>query len=52
MDGPKLQNNFGLLSRQQDMSVNSRVSGVAYNGLPVYLGNIYTSEDFDYFEVR
>ena len=36
----KLPQNFGLLSRQQDVSVNSRVLEVCYNALLVYLGNI------------
>ena len=40
MDAPMLQKNFEWLSRQQGVSVNSRVLEVAYNGLPVDLGNI------------
>ena len=40
MNVPMLQKNFGWLSRQQDISVNSRVLEVAYNALTVYLGNI------------
>ena len=35
-----LQMNFGWLSRQRDVSVNSIVLDVAYNAFPVYLGNI------------
>ena len=40
MDAPIVQKNFGGLSRQRDVSVNSRVLEVAYNILPVNLGNI------------
>ena len=39
MDVPMIQKNFGLLSRQQDVSVNYRTLEVAHNTLPVYLGN-------------
>ena len=40
MHARMLQKNFGWLSRHQDVSVNSRVLEVAYNALPIYLGNI------------
>ena len=46
MDAPTLQKNFGWLSRQRDVSVNSRTLEVAYNALPVYLGNIISSGIF------
>ena len=39
MDAPVIEN-FGWLSRKWDASVNSIVLEVAYNTLPVYLGNI------------
>ena len=39
MGAPKLQKNFGWLSRKWDVSVNSKVLEVAYNVLPVILGN-------------
>ena len=35
-----LQKNFGSLSRQQDISTNSRVLEVANNEIPVNLGNV------------
>ncbi|CAO2608334.1 hypothetical protein LEMLEM_LOCUS13756, partial [Lemmus lemmus] len=38
MHDPMVQKNFGWLSRQRDVSVNSEVLEVAYNVLPVYLG--------------
>ena len=40
LDAPMVQKNFGWLSKQWDVSVNSRVLEVAYNELIVYLGNI------------
>ena len=40
MDAPMVQKNFGWLSSQWDASIISRVLEVAYNALPVYLGNI------------
>ena len=40
MNAPMLQKNFGILSRQQDVSDNSGVLEVAYSALPVYLGNV------------
>ena len=43
MGAPILQKNFGWLSRQWDVSVNSRVLKLAYNTLPVVLGNITSS---------
>ena len=39
MDASTVQKNFVQLSRQWDVSVNSRVLDVSYNVLPVYLGN-------------
>ena len=40
MDATTVKNNFGWLSRQGDVSFISRVLEVAYNVLPVYLGNV------------
>ena len=40
MDTLTLQNNFGWLPRQSDVSINSTVLEVACNALPVYLGII------------
>ena len=45
MDAPTLQKNFGLLSKQPDISVISRILEVAYNVLPVYLINIISFLD-------
>ena len=43
MNAPTLQKNFGWLFSEWDVSVCSRVLEVAYQGLPVYLGNMISS---------